>query len=424
MSLDHHQFHQANSRNSKPYISYGIPFWRACAHHAKALNSHRIYIVASRSLSRSQALEDLKNALGLIHIVGEYNGIAQHTPWEQVFGLLRDLRQTQADLIITLGGGSVTDGVKLARLLAANNVTTLEQADSLLSHCEPGKPKPSDETVQPASIPVINVPTTLSGAEFTRAAGATNTQSDHKKRIIIHQSMYADIVVLDPELSLGTPARFWFSTGIRAVDHFVEGIYGNMATTMVQGDNSGSDQLIIEKDIQASLGALLVALLHTKDDWQNCDARLRQMLALKDCPRAGHNGVGASHGIGHQLGPFGVGHGETSCIILPCVLKYNWSHGDARLRAKLQLITDVFWGNAVLTKLLVDRGLHPQDTDPGDVIAAYISALGMPNSLAKYGIHEAQFHQIAENAMEDVCTQVNPVELDKNKVVEILYMAA
>lgn len=233
--------------------------------------------------------------------------------------------------------------------------------------------------------------------------------------------MYADFVVLDPDLSLTTPARYWISTGIRAVDHFVEGIYGNMA--MVRGDASGSDQFI-EKDIQASLAGLLVALLQTMDDWQNHDARLRQMLALKDCPRAGYNGVGASHGIGHQLGPFGVGHGETSCIILPCVLKYNWSNGNARLRSKLQLIMDVFWGNAVLTKLLLGRGLRPQDADPGDVLAAYISALGMPNSLGKYGISQDQFYQIADNAMEDVCTQLNPVRLDRDRVVEILYMAA
>ncbi|KAF5018621.1 hypothetical protein F66182_9413 [Fusarium sp. NRRL 66182] len=418
-SLDHHHFHPANSRNPKPCVSYGIPFWKACAHHAKAFHSTRIYIASSPSLSKSQALQHLKTSLGLVRIVGEYNGITQHTPWDHVFALARDLKETQADLIITVGGGSVTDGVKLARLLVANNIMALEQADSLLSRCEPGKP--SDEAVKPASIPVINVPTTLSGAEFTRAAGATYTQSHHKKRIIIHQSMYADIVVLDPELSLSTPARFWISTGIRAVDHFAEGIYGNMA--MVRGDTSGSDQFI-EKDIQASLADLLAALLQTMDDWRDCDARLRQMLALKDCPRAGHNGVGASHGIGHQLGPFGVGHGETSCIMLPCVLKYNWSNGDARLRSKLQLIMDVFWGDAVLTKLLLDRGLRPQDADPGDVVAAYISALGLPNSLGKYGIHQDKFHQIADHAMEDVCTQLNPVELDKNKVVEILYMAA
>ncbi|KLO83558.1 fumonisin cluster-dehydrogenase [Fusarium fujikuroi] len=418
-SLDHHHVHPANSRNPKPCVSYGIPFWEACTRHAKAFNSTRIYIVSSRSLSKSQALQDLKTSLGLFRIAGEYNGITQHTAWDQVFGLVHDLKETRADLIITLGGGSVTDGVKLARLLVANNIMALEQAESLLSRCEPGKP--SDEGVKPASIPVINVPTTLSGAEFTRAAGATYTESNHKKRIIIHQSMYADFVVLDPELSLTTPARYWISTGIRAVDHFVEGIYGNMS--MVRGDTSGSDQFI-EKDIQASLADLLVALLQTVDDWHNHDARLRQLLALKDCPRAGHNGVGASHGIGHQLGPFGVGHGETSCIILPCVLKYNWSNGDARLRSKLQLIMDVFWGNAVLTKLLLLRGLRPQAADPGDVLAAYISALGMPNSLGKYGINQDKFHQIADNAMEDVCTQLNPVVLDKDRVVEILYMAA
>jgi alcohol dehydrogenase class IV len=33
--------------------------------------------------------------------------------------------------------------------------------------------------------------------------------------------------------------------------------------------------------------------------------------------------MGASHAIGHQLGPLGVGHGETSCVMLPAVCKFN-----------------------------------------------------------------------------------------------------
>lgn len=33
--------------------------------------------------------------------------------------------------------------------------------------------------------------------------------------------------------------------------------------------------------------------------------------------------AGASYGIGHMMGPRGVGHGETNCILLPAVCKYN-----------------------------------------------------------------------------------------------------
>lgn len=50
-----------------------------------------------------------------------------------------------------------------------------------------------------------------------------------------------------------------------------------------------------------------------------------------------HNGVlpGASHGIGHQLGSLGVGHGETSCILLPAVCKWNAKQNANVERQKL-----------------------------------------------------------------------------------------
>ncbi|KAL7952182.1 hypothetical protein V8C34DRAFT_299919 [Trichoderma compactum] len=38
-------------------------------------------------------------------------------------------------------------------------------------------------------------------------------------------------------------------------------------------------------------------------------------------------GVGASHGIGHQLGTYGIGHGGTSVILMPSVHKHNYAHG-------------------------------------------------------------------------------------------------
>jgi alcohol dehydrogenase class IV len=52
--------------------------------------------------------------------------------------------------------------------------------------------------------------------------------------------------------------------------------------------------------------------------------------------------MGASHGIGHQLGPLGVGHGETSCVMLPYVLMWNYLHGNQDVKNAQKKVIDVF----------------------------------------------------------------------------------
>lgn len=416
-----HRFRPANPLKPKPYISYGVGFHQACAYHVEAFGSSRVYVVVSKSISATPALESLKSALGTAKIAGIRYGVAPHTPWEDVFELARDIESTEADLIITLGGSSITDAVKLARLFIPNGISTPEDKDKLFKRIK------EDEDVKAATIPVINVPTTLSGSEFTSAGGATNMHGGHKKQVTMHPSMYADVVVLDPKLSVTTPARFWLSTGIRAVDHFIEGMYGNVAELFAAmqkelGNELDEEELL--RDLAGALRSLLANLLRTRDDWADENARLQTFLAVKECPRAGHNGIGASHGIGHQLGPLGVGHGETSCIMLPWVLKYNWRHGDDKLRSRLGLAKDAFWEEESVADVLRAAGLSRQDADLGDVVGAYINALGLPRTLGLFHIGEGQFEKLAENAMTDRCTLLNPVKLDKETVIEILRKAA
>src|SRR5271170_3476438 len=101
---------------------------------------------------------------------------------------------------------------------------------------------------------------------------------------------------------------------MRAIDHCVEGLCSLHA--------------IDEVDVAAerALKLLIPGLLKTKKDPEDLDAWLQCQLAanyisimLLFAPDILL--VGASHGIGHQLGPLGVGHSQTSCILLPAVLK-------------------------------------------------------------------------------------------------------
>ncbi|KAI0139112.1 Dehydroquinate synthase-like protein [Hypoxylon sp. NC0597] len=399
----------------KPYISHGLTFDKACAHHAEnTFHASRIYVVVSRSISKTEAFTALQKALG-DKIVGVRYGILPHTPWEDVFAITAELKEKSPDLIVTLGAGSISDGIKLAKFLAANDVSDMKGADELWAKC------PADLTnlnnappdVKPATIPVIFVPTSLSGGEFTPAGAATNMQT-FEKRNLLHESMMADIVVFDPALSVSTPARFWLSTGVRGVDHCIEGLYG----TLPNATPERAAELVM------GLRALLVGLLKTKQKWDDLDARLQTQLAIRTATLALFNGNGASHGIGHQLGPMGVGHGETSCIMLPFVMKYNWAHGDEKVRDALRKAASAFWDEPVVVKALGLTEADKDSKDPGDLVAAFVSALGLPRSLSQFGIGSDKFEVLAEHSLTDPSTMVNPVKLDKEGIIEILKMAA
>lgn len=416
MAAPGESYYMAITPNSKPYISHGLPFDKACEHHAEnTFHASRVYVIVSRSISKTAAFTALQKALGN-RIVGIRYGVAPHTPWEDVFALVEDLKGKSPDLIVTLGGGSITDGIKLARLLAANDVSDMQGLDELFARCKPDLTNlaagPAAD-VKPAAIPVINVPTTLSAGEFTPGGGATDLKT-YEKKILLHESMAADLVVFDPVLTISTPARFWLSTGVRAIDHCVEGLYANLP-------NASSE---LSSDLVKDLRELLVGLLKTKSKWNDIDARLQCQLALPASIKAIHNGMGASHGIGHQLGPMGVGHGETSCIMMPFVMKYNWVHGDERVRTSLRQAASAFWDEPAVVEALALKEADRHSTDPGDLVAKFISTLGLPRSLSKFQIGSDKFGSLADNSLTDPCTIVNPVKLDKEKVIEILQMAA
>lgn len=407
----------ATPPNPKPYISHGLPFHEVCAYHAEnTFNASRIYAVVSTSISRTGAWKTLQSTLGS-KLIAHRKGIRPHTPWDDVLSITSDLTAHKPDLIITLGAGSVTDAVKLARLAAANGVSStddLEVLNEKAGKVDPIKQPDEDAPgVRLASIPVINVPTTLSGGEFTHVSGATDLRNNHKA-IFPHTSQLADIVVLDPALSISTPAKIWLSTGMRAVDHCVEGLYGTGpgATEEIRGE------------LLDSLKMLLPNLLRTKKDWENEEARLQEFLAVSACPKAVRCGIGSSHGIGHQLGPLGVGHGETSCVMLPYVLKWNWEHGDDSVKERERMAFDVFWADEVVAEVLRRKGLTKETTDPGDVVGAFVEELGMPRSLKDVGVGREHFDKLAESAMKDWCTKANPVEMSKERVLEILEMAS
>jgi maleylacetate reductase len=253
-----------------------------------------------------------------------------------------------------------------------------------------------DPATIPTGVRMIAIPTTLSAAEFTSVAGVTDTERKTKEAFT-HPDMAPLAVVLDPKVTLHTPPRLWFSTGLKAVDHAVEQLCNLQRAPM--GDVVASEGL---RTLTRGLRAL-------RRDPSDLEARMHcqhgMWLAISGA--ASGRGMGASHAIGHTLGgSYGVPHGITSCITLHAVLAWNKDFGADR-----QALVARLMGRRTLPASIVVRDL--------------VVALGLPWRLSEVLLGASHFRAIAEHALHDRAIRSNPRPIrSADDVIEILELAA
>ena len=265
------------------------------------------------------------------------------------------------------------------------------------------------------TVPVICIPTSLSGGEYFSLAGGTDDLVTHFKQGFLHDGMGVSLVILDAELSIGTPWFHWLSTGMRSIDHCVEALCSLEAT-------AESD-----KDAEAGLRLLVPWLLKTKLDEKNVEARHQCQMGVRFAMKNVRAGIpmGGSHAIGHQLGPMGVGHGVTSCIMCPAVMKYNIQHGSGNpeIKKKQDKIREILWSESAVAEVFTTAGLTKEKADLGDLLDVIIRALGLPRTLKEVGIDRSQIDGLAKRTLDDAWAPTNPIPLtDAAQVKSILEM--
>jgi maleylacetate reductase len=367
-------------------VSFGVPAGEALAIEVERIGAGRIFLMVSGSLNRNtNEIAKIKAVLGN-KVVGIFDKMSPHTPRSDVIVATEIARNSKADLIVTFGGGSITDAAKAVSLCLANGVREVEQMDILHS---------GDELEVP-TVPQISIPTTLSGGEFSAISGVTD-EKYKKKDLFRHAGIMPNAVILDPTPTIHTPEWLFLSTGIRAVDHCVEGICSNKAHPY--GDAQATQ----------GLGLLTRGLGLVKKNPSDIAARLDcQMGAwMSMAPLSSGVPMGASHGIGYVLGAaFGIPHGHTSCIMLPAVMRWNKIVNNDR-------------------QALVSSAMGQPNADAGDILESLITGLGMPSRLSDVSIGKDNFNDIAAKALDTPWVPHNPRPIGSvQEVLEILALAA
>jgi len=161
-------------------VIFGKPFAEALAQEVDRVEPRAVFIVASGTLAReTDTIDRLRRMLGnrLARVCAK---IGAHTPRTDVVAAANTAREAGADLIVTLGGGSVTDAAKMVGLCLGNGVTDPSQLDHYRAEIAADGTTRRPEVAAP-SVRSITIPTTLSAGEYTASAGCTDTARQVKE---------------------------------------------------------------------------------------------------------------------------------------------------------------------------------------------------------------------------------------------------
>ena len=112
-------------------VTFGQPMEEAIAREVERIGAERVFLMVSGTLNRETGeIEKLRRALGN-KVAGEFDRMAPHTPRGDVIKAAAAAREAKADLIVTFGGGSLTDGAKAVSLCLSNGIDTPEGMDRL-----------------------------------------------------------------------------------------------------------------------------------------------------------------------------------------------------------------------------------------------------------------------------------------------------
>ena len=219
-----------NHHTVKHFI-HGSGSIKQAADVVKNLGGKKAFIVTDPGLANVGVQKPLEEALTAGGVEWELFAKAELEPSMDSIQACTDAAKAfGADVIIGIGGGSPLDTTKAAAVLLTNEGPIDKYFGMNL--------------VPNACLPMILIPTTAgTGSEFTNISVLADTKNGGKKGVV-SDYMYADVVLLDAELTIGLPPRVTAMTGVDAFVHAMESFCGIAATPFTDTLNLSAMKLV------------------------------------------------------------------------------------------------------------------------------------------------------------------------------------
>ena len=356
-------------------IKFGPGRIKELPDHVRAVGMQNPLLVTDKALA---ALPVTQSTLAILKDAGIAAGlfadVRSNPTDENLEAGLAQYRAGGHDGVIAFGGGSGLDLGKLVAFMAGQSrpLWDFEDIGDWWTRADPA-----------GIAPIIAVPTTAgTGSEVGRAGVVTDSKL-HVKKVIFHPRMMPQVVICDPELSVGMPPFITAGTGLDALSHCLEAYCAPGYHPMAEGIAVEGMRLVKEwlPTAYAQPG--------------NLEARGHMLSAAAMGATAFQKGLGGMHSLAHPIGAlYDTHHGMTNAVVMPYVLEANREAIEERIG-----------------RLAAWLGIAGGFDGFLGWIRAIRAELAVPGTLTAFGVPRDGFDKIVAMAIEDPTAGGNPLPL-------------
>lgn len=346
-------------------IVLGVGAARTVGTEARGLGAGKAIIVTDAGLMQTGLVEQIRESLASEGVkVVLYDKAEIETPARVIDECGALARSEACDLVVAVGGGTTIDTAKGVSVMAVNKGSVLDYEGM--------------DRVPRKGLPKIMIPTTAgSGSEVTRVFAVT--REDKAKTVVYTAHNLADIVVLDPLLTLSLPRSLTAETGLDVLAHAMEAYTSHNATPF-------SDMLAAE-----AMRLVGKSLLTAYAKGENIEARFDMLLAGTMAGLAfSSGGLGAIHALSFVLENFGMGHAKSVSVMMPHVMEYNKLGAPEKYRAVAGFLGEDVAGMSAREG--ADAAVH--------AVAYLLNKMDISGRLADYGISSDNVPAMVESTMK------------------------
>ncbi|MGD1857170.1 MAG: iron-containing alcohol dehydrogenase [Leptolyngbyaceae cyanobacterium] len=346
-----------------------------------ALGIQRPLIVTDRDVVELSWFSTIEAAIADIPFA-TFSGVWGNPVVSQVTAGVSAYQQHSADGIVAVGGGAPMDVAKAIALM-------VNHPGHLFDYEDGASTRPIDQPIPG----IVAIPTTAgTGSEVGRSAVISDDET-HAKKIVFDPQLLPKVVLADPELLLGLPAKITAATGMDALTHLIEAFLAKGTNPLCDGIALEGIYLVSQHLRDSMMFAQQQAAGETIDQPAHLQARAGMLNASMMGAIAFQKGLGVTHSCAHALSTVcDTHHGLANGIMLPAAMRFNLEAEPEKF-LRMARIVDPFARNG---QALIDW------------ITELSVAIGIPTSLGALGISNAVVGELVSIAVNDGCHPFNP----------------
>ena len=297
-------------------------------------------------------------------------------------------KQSGADYLIAIGGGSPQDTAKAIGIIINNP----EYAD--VRSLEGVAP-----TKKPA-VPTIAIPTTAGTAAEVTINYVITDEEKKRKFVCVDPHDIPAVAIIDSDMMASMPASLKAATGVDALTHAIEGYITKGAWELSDMFHLKAIE-IISRSLRDSVKGVAKG---------GEDMALGQYIAGMGFSNVG---LGLVHGMAHPLGAFySTPHGVANAVLLPHIMAYNADFTADKFRDIAKAM-----GVVGTESMSIEKARQAAI----DAVKQLNQDVGIPANLKAIGVKREDIPALAKAAFDDVCTGGNPRDTNVSEIEQLYH---